>query len=323
VRAIVMDRTGGPEVLREADLPRPVAGPGQVLVRAEAVGVGYYEVPLRSGVFALPVELPTTFGCEAAGTVVELGEGADPGWRDRRVVLMDIAGMGTYAEFVAVPVDALTPIPDGVSAIDAVAAAVPAAVALTLWERAAAAPGSRVLVQAAAGGVGGYLTQLARAGGVTVVATAGSEAKCRRARALGAAATVDHTDPDWPDHVRAALDGAELDVVFEAIGGPAARRTLAVLAEGTGRVLLYGMLAGEPPAIDPAALLTRGLTLIGCGGLGVWAPRVRAARADALEMVARGELEALVDSTMPLAEAADAHRRIEARLAAGKIVLQP
>jgi NADPH2:quinone reductase len=176
VRAIVMDRTGGPEVLREADVPRPVAGPGQVLVRTDAIGVGYYEVPLRSGAFPLPVELPTTFGCEAAGTVVELGEGADPGWLDRRVVLMNIAGMGTYAEFVAVPVDALTPIPDAVSAVDAVAAAVPAAVALMLWERAAPASGSRVLVQAAAGGVGGYLTQLARARGATVVATAGGGA---------------------------------------------------------------------------------------------------------------------------------------------------
>jgi NADPH:quinone reductase len=196
-----------------------------------------------------------------------------------------------------------------------------AAVALTLWERAAVPPGSRVLVQAAAGGVGGYLTQLARAGGVGVVATAGGPAKGERARALGAGAVVDHTGPDWPDQVRAALDGAELDVIFEAIGGPAAGRTLALLAEGTGRVLLYGMLAGEPPAIAPAALLTRGLTLIGCGGLGVWAPRVRAARADALEMVARRELQALVDST--LGEAADAHRRIEARLAAGKIVLLP
>jgi NADPH2:quinone reductase len=323
MRAIVMDRTGGPEVLREADVPRPEAGPGQVLVRTEAVGVGYYEVPLRSGVFRLPFELPTTFGCEAAGTVVGLGEGADPGWLDRRVVLMDIAGMGTYAEFVAVGADALTAIPDGVSAVDAVAAAVPAAVALTLWERAAVAPGSRVLVQAAAGGVGGYLTQLGRAGGITVIATAGGAAKGERARALGADAVVDHTDPDWPDHVRAALDGAELEVVFEAIGGTAARRTLALLAEGTGRVLLYGLLTGEPPAIDPATLLTRGLTLTGCGGLGVWAPRVRAARADALALVALGELEPLVDTTMPLAAAADAHRRIEARLAAGKIVLLP
>src|SRR3954447_25471286 len=197
-----MDRTGGPEVLRGVDVPPPVPGPGQVLVRAEAVGVGYYEVPLRSGVFPLPVPLPTTFGCEAAGTAVEVGEGADPGWLGRRVVLMDIAGMGAYAELVAVPAEALTPVPDGVSAVDAVAAAVPAAVALTLWERAAVAPGSRVLVQAAAGGVGGDLTQLARARGVHVVATAGSGAKRERARSLGAAVVVDHTDPDWPDRVR-------------------------------------------------------------------------------------------------------------------------
>jgi NADPH:quinone reductase-like Zn-dependent oxidoreductase len=323
MRAIVMDRTGGPEVLRATDVPRPVAGPGQVLVRVEAVGVGWYEMSLRDGTYPVPGGLPTTFGCEAAGTVVEVGEGADPGWLDRRVVLMDISGMGTYAEFVAVGEEGLTAVPDGVSSVDAIAVAVPAATALALCERAALEPGARVLVQAAAGGVGGYLTQLARARGATVIATAGSAAKRERALALGASAAVDHTDSDWPDQVRSVLAGAELDVVFEAIGGPAAERTLALLAEGTGRVLLYGMLTGRPPAIAPAALLTRGLSLVGCGGLGVWAPRVRAARAEALELVARGEMEALVDTTMPLADAADAHRRVQGRLAAGKVVLLP
>jgi NADPH:quinone reductase-like Zn-dependent oxidoreductase len=324
VRAIVMDRVGGPEVLAEAEADRPVAGPGQVLVRTEAVGVGWYEMSLRDGTYPVPGGLPTVFGCEAAGTVVEVGEGADPGWVGRRVTSMDIAGMGTYAEYVAVPEAAVCPIPDAVSAVAAVAAAVPAATALALWERAAVAPGATVLVQAAAGGVGGYLTQLARARGAgTVIATAGSAAKRERAWALGAHAVVDHRDPDWPDHVRRALDGGRLDVVFEAIGGPAARRTLDLLVEGTGRVLLYGMLSGEPPTIGPADLLPRGLTVVGCGGLGAWAPRVRAARADVLDLVARGELEALVDSTMPLAEAAAAHRRVEDRLATGKVVLLP
>src|SRR4051812_50069392 len=108
-----MDRTGGPEVLRGVDVPPPVPGPGQVLVRAEAVGVGYYEVPLRSGVFALPVELPTTFGCEAAGTVVELGEGADPGWRDRRGGVGGIGRGGGGAGVVAAAGGGRPPHPPG------------------------------------------------------------------------------------------------------------------------------------------------------------------------------------------------------------------
>ncbi|MEW9532267.1 zinc-binding alcohol dehydrogenase family protein [Microbispora sp. NPDC049125] len=322
MRAIVLRETGGPEVLRLEEVPPPVPGPGEVLVRTEAVGVSYYETPLRAGVFPFPAPLPAVFGFEAAGTVTEVGEGADAALLGRRVTVMKLGGTGgTYAEYVAAGADALTLVPAGVSAADAVATAVQGAVALTLLRAAALEDGQTVLIEVAGGGVGGYLTQLVRGFGAgRVLATAGSEVKRRRARDLGADLVLDHTDPSWPDQVREA--GGTVDVVFEAIGGASARRLLDAMTPGGGRMMFYGLLDG-PPEVTPVDLLHRGLTLAGCGGLAAWGRHVQDARAEVLDMVADGRLRPQVDSVLPLADAATAHRRIEERAAIGKIVLVP
>src|SRR5262249_10939046 len=157
----------------------PALAPGQVLVRTEAIGVGYYETPLRSGVFPYPGPLPAVFGFEAAGTVTETGDGVDPALAGSRVVVMNLTGAGgTYAEYVATGAATLAPIPDGVSAVDAVSVAVQGAVALTLLRTAQLTGTESVLVEVAGGGVGGYLTQLARTyGAARVIGTAGSAVK--------------------------------------------------------------------------------------------------------------------------------------------------
>lgn len=180
-----------------------------------------------------------------------------------------------------------------------------------------------VLVEVAAGGVGGYLTQLARAhGAALVIGTAGSAAKRDHARSLGADVVLDHSEPGWPGGLPAALGGTTLDVVFESIGGTSAGQVLEAMTPLAGRVMFYGLLAG-PPAITPLDLLRNGLTLVGCGGMPGWVKRVQAARADVLAMTAEGTISPQVDSVLPLAEAGRAHQRLEDRAAIGKIILVP
>lgn len=329
MRAIVMHQTGGPEVLRLEEVPVPDVGPGQVLVRTEAIGVNFFEVRSRSGA-ALPLhpaKLPSVPGGEAAGTVTAVGEGADPALIGTRVATL--GGSGAYAEYVAVPATSAIPVPEGLAAADAVAVTAQGATALALLRAAALTGREDVLIEAAGGGVGGYLVQLAREFGARrVIATAGSAAKRQLAFDLGADAVLDHRDPDWPSQVTAANDGAMIDVIFESIGGESAGRLLDALVPGAGRMLFYGLLSGEPPAISPYDLLLRGVGLIGCGGRPAdystgWSAQVDAARPEVLARAAAGRLRALVDSRIPLADAARAHQRIEERQAAGKVILVP
>lgn len=322
MRAIVMHEPGAPEVLRLEEVPMPTAEAGRVLIRTEAIGAGYADTLIRSGAF--PVPLPLVFGFEAAGTVVETGEGVDSGLVGTRVLMTNVSGSaGAYAEYVAAPLETITPIPDQLTAIDAVAVGASGAVALSLLRAANLTGSENVLIEVAAGSVGGYLTQLAREHGAgRIIATAGSPAKRAYAGKLGADVVLDHTDPGWTSQVGDAIDGKGLDVDFESIGGASAHQLLDTLTPGTGRILLYGFLAGEP-SITPMDLLQRGLTLVGCGGMSAWAGRVQAARADALHLAAEGRLRPQVDTVLPLADAAEAHQRIQDRAAIGKVVLVP
>jgi NADPH2:quinone reductase len=317
MRAIVMHETGGPEVLRLEDVPQPAAGPGQLVIRTEAIGVSHTEAALRAGGFPFPAPLPAVFGFEAAGVVTETGDGASEALIGRRVVVMN-TGLGSYAEYVATEAGTATPVPDGISPADAVAVANFGAVALCLLRAARLTGTETVLVESAAGGVGGYLTQLARElGAARVIGTAGSEAKREYARRIGADDVLDHTDPGWP----AKLGEGTVDAVFESLAGETTGKLLDALTPGTGRILLYGMLTGIP-AIAPLDLMTRGLTLTGCAGPD-WLGRVQAARADVFELVIRGRLRPRIDSVLPLADAVRAHERFDARAAIGRIILTP
>jgi NADPH2:quinone reductase len=295
----------------------PTPGPGEVLLRVDAAGVSYHETAMR----ARGVPLPAVFGFEAAGTVEAVGEGVGTELVGRRVVTLDTSRGGTYAERVAVPAAAITPIPDTLSSNDAVALAVQGAVARGRANTAQAQHEETVLVEVASGLIGGYVTQLLRAHGVRrIVATAGGEAKRDLAAKAGADVVLDHTDPGWPEQVAEAAGGT-VDVSFTSIGGPTTARYLDAMTSGTGRILLYGLLAG-PPDVAPADLLTRGLTLQGCDGAG-WLERVTGERARVLALAADGILTAALDRSLPPADAAEAHRIIEARAARGKLVLVP
>jgi NADPH:quinone reductase len=253
---------------------------------------------------------------------IAIGPGADPALQGRRVVVLSTT-FGAYAEYLAVPASSVTVVPDGIGAADAVAVANMGAVALCLLRAARLTGTESVLVEVAAGEVGGYLTQLARPlGAARVTGTAGSAAKRQHARSLGADAVLDHSEPGWPGGLPAALGGATLDVVFESIGGDTAGQVLEAMTPLSGRIMFYGLLAG-PPAITPLDLLRRGLTLVGCGGMPGWVTLVQGARADVLAMAAEGTIRPQVDGVLPLEDAARAHQRFEDRAAIGKIILVP
>ena len=216
-----------------------------------------------------------------------------------------------------------TEIPDGLSPADAVAM-VPGGVALGLLGKAALSPGDTVLAEAGASAVGSYLIQFAReAGAGRVIATAGTPARREHVRALGADTVLDHTDPGWPQALREALDGATVDAAFESIGGPAAQQVVGTLTPGTGRMLAYGNLSGEPAIIDLAALRSSGTTATGCGGPAWFTHVLTRSRPEIFRRALDGRSRPLVYSVMPLSEAAKAHQRIEDRAAQGRIILVP
>jgi NADPH:quinone reductase len=333
MRAIVMRETGSPDVLRLEDWPVPAVAAGEVLVAAEAVGVNFVETRIRSGALLAmePATLPKVPGGEAAGSIVAIGEGVDPARIGTRVATM--GGSGAYAEYLTTPAGAAIPIPDSLPAADAVAVTAQGATALALLRAARLTGRETIVVESAAGGVGGYMLQLAREFGARrVIATAGSAAKRDIALALGADAALDHRDPDWPGQVRGCNDGVPVDVIFEFIGGASAGQLLDALVPGGGRMLFCGVLSGKPPAIAPMDLMSRGVGLIGCGGRPAdystgravgWSAQVEAARPEILRRAAAGTIRPRIDSTFPLADAARAHQRLEARQAAGKIILLP
>lgn len=299
MRAIVLQETGGPEMLVPEEIPEPTAGAGQVLVRTEAIAISRAESLMRSGVIPLPFPLPAVIGAEAAGVVAEVGEGADPGLAGARVVMVT-DGAGSYAELIAVDAGMTVRVPDGLSAVEAVASAAPGAMALALLDR------------------------LARdLGAGRIIATGGTPVGRGRVLELGADVVLDHADPDWASGLADALDGATLDVAFDAAAGAAAGQVLDHLTPGSGRMVCYGMLSGTPPVIDMAKVTRSGLHVLGCGGpgwfrqvLGVHYPQI-------LQRAVRSRIKPRIAAVLPLAEAAEAHRRIDQRDVAGRIVLVP
>ncbi|MQY21954.1 quinone oxidoreductase family protein [Nocardia macrotermitis] len=321
MQTIVMTAVGDPEVLQVRDLPDPHPGTGEILVQATAIPVLYPEIALRTGIFPMAADLPAVFGFQAAGAVIEIGARVDPALLGAHVVAAT-AGSGAYAEKVCVQAEFATVIPAGLSVDAAAAVLMGGSVAIALLRRAALTGTETVLIQAAAAGVGGYLTQLAgEFGAKRVIATAGG-AKAERARALGAHEVIDHRDPNWTQHLRDTLGDNTIDVVFESIGGPAAADLLDLMTPLEGRMLGYGTLSGLPAAITAADLFARGLTYTACAGP-AWLGTVAAARAEVLRRAADGTIEPLIDRVLPLDQAAQAHRLVEDRRTVGTIILRP
>lgn len=330
MKAIVIRRTGGSDVLEYAEVPTPRPGPGEVLVRAHAIGVNYFDLLIRAGRYRWMPELPFILGNEMSGHVVALGQGARR-WPEGQAVFIagyDIGNRGgLYAEYVAVPQDAVWPLPDGVD-LDAAVALTNYQLAFILLHQAArGVEPQTAVVYGAAGGVGTALIDIARLAGAQVIGTAGSAEKCAFIVERGAAAAVNYATENVVERVMALTDGRGADLVFDHVAGKPFADGLKMLAP-LGMIVSYGLLGGMPES-DLFAEMRNKLEhspAVRCFTMHTYdhmpAPR-RAAMASVIALLGSGQVTPAIAAKLPLSEASRAHEMIERRTAMGKIVLKP
>ena len=314
--AVWLREFGGPEMLAAAESDEPVAGPGQALIEVHFVNVAFIETQLRSGrPGPYRLDLPVIPGNGVGGVVVSVGPGTDRAWLGERVVA-STGGSGGYAEAAAVGAEALIAVPEGLALDNAVAMLADGRTAMMLMETAGPMTGERVLVEAAAGGVGTLLVQLAKAAGAKVVGAAGGAAKLELAREMGSDLVVDYLSPDWMAPVRQAVGG--LDVVFDGVGGAVARTSFELLEPG-GRMISFGLASGGWADVSEEAATDRGVTLLRPPHLAPAENRAYTERA--LGEAAAGRLRPVIGRRFPLARASEAHAAIEARATTGRTLL--
>ncbi|MEY9870982.1 NADPH2:quinone reductase [Streptacidiphilus sp. MAP12-33] len=321
MRTVQAVRFGGPEVLVPGEAPEPVVGPGQVMVQVSVVGITFVETRIRRGVdpwHAKP-DLPYVPGGRVAGRVSAIGEGVEPSWIGR-LVLADAGATGAFAEWVAADAESLIRVPEGLGLREAAALHSDGSTATGLVEGARIAAGEWVLVEAAAGGVGSLLVQLARAAGARVVGMARGARKLDVIRGLGAEAAVDYSAPDWTEQVLRATGGAGADVVFDGVGGEIGRTAFELTARH-GRFSVHGAASGELTVIEPAEAQKRGVEVIGIEQLYGFRPRMHRWAEQVMAEAVAGRVRPVIGQTFPLERAADAHAAIEGRTALGKTLL--
>ncbi|TFI57369.1 NAD(P)H-quinone oxidoreductase [Sphingomonas parva] len=321
--AIDPAEAGGPELLVPVQRPVPQPGAGEVLVRLEAAGVNRPDVVQRLGFYPPPPGAPSIPGLEVAGEVVALGDGADPALLGARVCAL-VSG-GGYAEYCAAPARQCLPVPNGFTMAEA--AALPETF-FTVWsnvfQRGRAAAGETILVHGGTSGIGTTAILLGRALGLDVIVTAGSEDNCRRALEIGAAHAIDYRAADFVAEVKAITAGRGVDIVLDMVGGDYVPRNIACLAE-EGRHVSIAAQRGAAAEVPLWPVMRKRLTLTGstlrARDEGFKARVAAELRARVWPLLDAGEIRPVVDSVFPLAEAADAHRRMEDGAHVGKIVL--
>ncbi|MDX6418356.1 MAG: NADPH:quinone reductase [Trebonia sp.] len=319
MKAVVMREFGPPRVLRVEDVAGPSSGPAAVVIGVEFASVTFVETQVRAGrppSKAMLPALPAILGNGVGGTVTRAGAEAGPGLLGQRVVAALGGKGGGYAEAAAAAVPGLIEVPDGVELRDATALLADGRTALGLMELARPGSGDTVLVEAAAGGVGTLLVQLARNAGARVVALVGGERKLAVVRDLGADVVVDYSDAGWPSRVR---EGAgRVDVVFDGVGGGIGLASLGLLGDG-GRFCPFGMASGEFTPVGPDLARERGVTVLRSGPPD--AERLRALSKAALDEAAAGRIRPVIGQEFGLSQAAAAHEAIESRATIGKTLL--
>ena len=320
MQAILVEAFGDPDVLQLKDIPGPEPGPGQVVVRVHAAGVNPVEAYIRSGAYYRKPPLPWTPGFDGAGVVEETGPGATEFKSGDRVYIAALGSWnGAYAERVVCEAAHVHPLPPDVSFAQGASLGVPATTAhRALFGRAQAKPGETVLVHGASGAVGVPCTQLARAAGMTVLGTAGSDRGRAVAREAGCEHVFDHNDAGRADAIRAATGGRGVDVVIEMLASANLGVDLELLAP-RGRIVVVGSRGRVE--IDPRFTMAKDAAIL---GMALWnVPPEEWARihADLVAALRAGTLRPIVGRELPLAEAAAAHRALFDGHAEGKLVL--
>lgn len=318
MQAIVAHTLGGPDVLVLRTHPVPAPAAGEVLVRLHAIGVNFSDTERRRGVYDPPA-LPWIPGNEAAGVVEGLGAGVDPSWLGRRVAFWAPRTSGTYAEYAAAPVAACFWLRDEIEFSVGATLPVQGLTAYGLSHAATALEaGQTAVVHAAAGGVGALLVQLLRLRGVRVFATASTAAKRDLVRSLGA--EPHPYGPDLARAVRDATDGKGVDAVFDSIGQATRAESFAALGL-YGQLVYFGEASGPPDPILPDELYGRNLRVSSFWLAADPPARWDAARRELQDWVVDGRLRVTIGGTLALAEAPEAHRRLESRETHGKLIL--
>ena len=320
MKAIRIHQHGGPEAMRLEELPDPTPGQGEALVAVEAAGVNFIDVYNRTGLYKVP--LPYTLGQEGAGTVLATGEGVTDVRPGERVAWFGT--FGAYATRIVAPAQRLVPIPDGVTSKQAAAVMLQGMTAHYLARSTyVLKAGDACIVHAAAGGVGLLLTQIATLVGAVVLGTVGSEEKARLAREAGAARVVDYTKEDFLAAAKELTGGRGVQVVYDSVGRTTFDKSLASLAP-RGMLVTFGQSSGPVPPFDLLRLSQGGSLYLTRPTLGHYV----ATREDllwraneVLGWVRGATLKVRIDREVPLADAAAAHRALEGRETAGKVLL--
>jgi putative PIG3 family NAD(P)H quinone oxidoreductase len=323
MRAIEIRNPGGPEELVITDLPTPLPGVGEVLIKVTAAGINRPDVMQREGKYPPPPGASDILGLEVAGIITELGEGVT-GCRIGDRVCALVAG-GGYAEFCVASASSCLPLPTGVSMIEA--AAMPETF-FTVWtnvfERGQLVKGERLLVHGGASGIGTTAIQMAAAFGATVFTTAGSAEKCAACERLGAIRAINYHEEDFVDVIKALTDNAGVNVVLDMVGGSYTPRNLNLLAK-EGRLVQIAILGGPKTEINWIPVMLRRLTLTGSTlrsrPIAVKAAIAKALQAKVWPLVDSGKIRPVIHATFPLEEAAEAHRVMEVGHHIGKLVL--
>ncbi len=325
MRAVVITKGGGPEVLQLREVPAPQPAAGEILVRVRAAGVNRADILQRMGQYPAPPGAPADIpGLEYAGEVAALGAGARA-WKvgDR---VMGLVPAGGYAERVTVDESLALRVPSGWSFEQA--AAVPEAFITAhdaLFRQMRLQAGERVLIHAVGSGVGTAALQLAQAFGARTFGTSRSAAKLERARALGLEVAIDSSREDFAEVVKRHTGGDGVDVVLDLVGGPVLAGSIQSLSRG-GRMIVVGLTGGRSATLDLGAVLSKRLTIVGT----VLRARTLEEKiavtahfaAEVLPLLEGGIVRPLVERSYPLADAAEAHRRLESDAVFGKLVLR-
>ena len=321
---IEISEPGGPEVLKPGRRPLPVAGAGEVLVHVAAAGVNRPDIMQRQGMYSPPPGVSDIPGLEIAGTVAALGPEVS-GWKVGDTLCALVAG-GGYAEYCAAPAPQCLPFPKG---LDAVAAAALPETFFTVWTnvfgRARLEPGETLLVHGGSSGIGTAAIQMASRLGARVMATAGSAEKCAACEDLGAERAVNYRDEDFVEAAKAFSGGQGVDVILDMVGGDYVARNIAALARG-GRIACIAFLQGSKVELDLMPLLMKHLTIT-ASTLRPQSVEQKGEIARALQeriwpLIEAGDIKPVIDSTFPLADAAEAHRLMESSRHIGKIMLE-
>jgi putative PIG3 family NAD(P)H quinone oxidoreductase len=326
MRAVVVPEPGDAEVMQVEDVPDATAGPGEVLIKVAATAINRADCMQRQGNYPPPPGASPYLGLECSGTIAALGDDV-AGWEIGAEVCALLSG-GAYAEYVAVPVGQLMPVPHGIPLVDA--AALPE-VSCTVWsmvfgtEAGRLQPGERLLVHGGTSGIGTMAIQLATQRGSHVFATAGTDRKVEFCRSLGADVAINYREDDFEERVRAETDGAGVDVILDNMGASYLGRNMASLALG-GRLIVLGLQGGRRGELDLGALLTKRATVHAAG------LRARPAVAKATivaetvlavwPLIEAGAIRPVIDRVVTLDDVVEAHKLVESSEHIGKVLLR-